>query len=517
MFAVALLVAWLLVAPRTPDLAAAAYRLDLFKHVGLAVYDEHWYAGHDLPGYSVLFPPLAWVFGLRVVGALSVLASVACFQALTLAAYGRSSRWGAALFALAAVGDVWIGRLAFALGVSFALAAVLACSRRHSRLGAVLALASAAASPVAGVLLGLSALTDALWRRSSRPLLVLAVPAALVVLALALLFPEGGYEPYPSLSFLATVVVGATFVWGLPRGHGLLRLGAALYLLACVVFRIVHTPMGSNIERYAVLLAGPLLLGALLSTRRPGKRPPPKALAPAAIALCVWAAWAGWGPLRETLAVAGSRSTGAAYYAPVQRFLDAHAHEPLRLEVPLTRTHWETAELAPRVSLARGWEKQLDTRFDAVLLAPRLSAQGYDSWLHEQAVTYVALPDAELDPPSAREGELIRAGLPYLREVFSSRHWRIYAVRAPTPLASGPGRLTSLGHESFALLARSRGSFLVRVHFTRYWTIARGDGCVSRAGDGWTRIRARASGRIVVSARFSLGRALGLASSCHAS
>jgi hypothetical protein len=90
-------------------------------------------------------------------------------------------------------------------------------------------------------------------------------------------------------------------------------------------------------------------------------------------------------------------------------------------------------------------------------------------------------------------------------------------VRAPTPLASGPRRLTSLGHESFALLARSRGSFLVRVHFTRYWTIARGDGCVSRAGDGWTRIRARASGRIVVSARFSLGRALGLASSCHAS
>src|ERR1035441_5946091 len=43
--------------------------------------------GCALPGYSVLVGPLAWVFGLRVVGALSVLASVACFEALAVAAY----------------------------------------------------------------------------------------------------------------------------------------------------------------------------------------------------------------------------------------------------------------------------------------------------------------------------------------------------------------------------------------------------------------------------------------------
>jgi hypothetical protein len=515
--ALALLAVWLIVAPRTPDLAAAAYRLDLFEHFGLAVYDTHWYAGHDLPGYSVLFPPLAWVFGLRVVGALSVLASVACFQALAVAAYGRSARWAAVLFAPAAVADVWIGRLAFALGVSFALAAVLAHARGRPRLATLLSLASAAASPVAGLLLGLAALTDALWRRSPRALLVLGAPAAVVVLALALLFPEGGYQPFPTLSFAATVAVVAAFACALPRGHRRLLLGAALYLLACVAFLLVRTPMGSNVERYAVLLAGPLLACALLSQRDSRGRLAPGTSAPAVLALCLWGAWAGWGPLRETLAVAGSQSTQAAYYAPVQRFLDTHAREPVRLEVPLTRTHWEAAQLAPRVSLARGWEKQLDTRFNGVLLAPRLTAQGYERWLREQAVTYVALPDAKLDPPSAREGALIRGGLPYLQEVFSSRHWRIYAVRAPAPLASGPGRLTSLGHESFALQATSPGSFLVRVHFTRYWTIARGDGCVSRAAGGWTRVRARAPGPLLVQARFSLGRALGLSGSCRAS
>jgi len=522
--AAAALVVWLLVAPRTPDLAAAAYRLTLFKHLGLAVYDEHWYAGHELPGYSVLFPPLAWALGLRVVAALSVLASVACFQALAVAAYGRSARWAAGLFALAAVGDVWIGRLAFALGVSFALGAVLARARGRGWIAVLLAAASAAASPVAGVLLALGALTDALWQRSSRPLLVLAAPAVLVVLALALLFGEGGYEPFPTVSFLATVGVVAAFVLALPSGHGRLRVGAALYLLACVVFLFAHTPMGSNIERYGVLLVGPLLVCALVAARGEGARRPvrsgrgapwARAQAPAALALCAWAVWAGWGPLRETLAVAGSQSTGAAYYAPVERFLAAHAREPVRLEVPLTRAHWETAELAPRVSLARGWEKQLDTRYDAALLSPGLSARSYERWLRGQAVGYVALPDAEPDPSSAREAALIRGGLPYLREVFASRHWRIYAVRAPTPLASGPGRLTSLGHESFALAARSPGSFLVRVRFTRYWTLTRGHGCVGRGAGGWTRVLARSPGALVVRARFSLGRALGLAGSCR--
>jgi hypothetical protein len=186
----------------------------------------------------------------------------------------------------------------------------------------------------------------------------------------------------------------------------------------------------------------------------------------------------------------------------------------VRLEVPLTRSHWETAELAPRVSLARGWEKQLDTRYDGVLLSSGLSAASYLRWLREQAVSYVALPDTKLDSSSAREGELIRAGLPGLREVFASRHWRIYAVRAPQPLASGPGRLTALGHESFALSATGVGSFLVRVHYTPYWAITSGAGCVGRGAGGWTRVDVPRHEHVLVRASFSLGRAFGSGRSC---
>jgi MFS family permease len=510
-----LLLVWFLTGPRTPDLAAAAYRLNLFEHLGMAVYDEHWYAGHDLPGYSVLFPPLAWLLGLRVVGALSVLLSVFCFERLTRAAYGeRSARWAAAAFAIATVSDVWIGRLAFALGVSLALAAALVYSRLRPDAGwraapaVALAVLCAAASPVAGLFLALAALSDALWRRSPRALLVLAAPAVIVVLALRLLFPEGGTEPFPILSFAATAAVVLAFLWGLPREQSLLRLGAALYLLASLAFLALDTPMGSNIERYGVLLAGPLLAGAVLSGRG-------RVTLGAILALAAWAVWTGWGPVRETAAVAGDPSTGSAYYAPVVRLLDEHPNAPVRIEVPLTRSHWETAELAPRISLARGWEKQLDTRFDAPLLDPGLTAAGYERWLRTQAVSYVALPDAKLDPSSAREGELIAAGLPYLREVSSSRHWRIYAVRSPTPILSGPGRLTLLGHESFALHARAAGSFLVRVHYTRYWSVSAGSGCVGRAPGDWTRVVARAPGEITVRAGFSLSRAIGAGPACH--
>ncbi len=536
--AAALLLLWLLVAPRTPDLAAAAYRLDLFKHLGFAVYDEHWYGGHELPGYSVLFPPLAWLLGLRAVGALSVLVSTLCFERIAVAVYGRSARWASVPFALAAVGDVWIGRLAFALGLSFALAAVLAlvggegASRTEDGAGergaasaggrgggavawrmaaaALFAAMSAAASPVAGALLALAALSESLWRRSPRTLLVLGLPAAVVVLALGGLFPEGGSEPYPTVSFLATVAVVAAFAAALPREQGRLRLAAGVYLLACLFFLLAATPMGSNVERYGVLLAGPLLICAVAGTRRRGPT-----LALPALAFALWAVWAGWGPVRETLAVAGSPATNGAYYAPVERFLDAHAPGPVRLEVPLTRTHWETAELAPRVSLARGWEKQLDERYNGVLLSPGLNAASYERWLRTQAVSYVALPAVQLDPSSAREGKLISAGLPYLRLVYSSRHWRIYAVRAPTPLVSGPGRVTALGHDSLSLQADAPGSLLVRVRYTSYWTVTSGAGCVQRGAGGWTRVDAARRGPLQLSASFSLGRAFGSGRSCR--
>ena len=54
--------------------------------------------------------------------------------------------------------------------------------------------------------------------------------------------------------------------------------------------------------------------------------------------------------------------------------------------------------LAPHVALARGWEKQLDSRYDGLLLRKRLSASAYREWLDREAISYVALPDLAARP-----------------------------------------------------------------------------------------------------------------------
>jgi hypothetical protein len=295
--------------------------------------------------------------------------------------------------------------------------------------------------------------------------------------------------------------------------------------------------MGANVERYGVLLAGPLLLCALLDRRSAagggeeagvGDRPAQRVgigralplaggagvMAVSMAALLGIGVWTVWGPTRETLAVAGDPSTEASYYAPVERFVASHGGSTVRVEVPFTRGHWEAAWLARDVSLARGWEKQLDERYDGVLLSHHLSAASYLRWLQEEAVGYVALPDARLDASSAREGRLIEAGLGYLRLVLHTPHWRIYAVRGAMPIASGPGVLDGMGHDWFQLRARNAGRFVVRVRYTRYWTPIAGVACVSETPGGWTAVAVRRAGVVRVVARFSLGRALGVADGC---
>jgi hypothetical protein len=494
---------WLLADLRTPDLAAQVYRTGLFERSGFSLWDTHWYAGHHLPGYSLIFPTLASLVGTRLLAVLCVLASSVMFERLVLRAYPQRARFAAAWFALAATGDAWIGRLTFVLGVTLAIAAVLALTNGHRARAAALSLLCAAASPVAGLLLGMAALTYAIATRSLRTVVVLLAPALILASALALLFPEGGYEPFPVLSFAASTGVTLSFWWALPKDARLARVGALIYLLAATASLLIHTPMGSNIERYGVLLCGPLLICAT------GERLRPRVL----LALCAIAVWSVWGPVRETVAVANNASTKASYYEPVRRFIAGHGRALVRLEVPLTRSHWESALLAPYVSLARGWEKQLDERYDAVLLSGRLTPGGYRRWLENEAVSYVALPDTPLDPSSRREGALIRAGLPYLRLVFSSSHWRIYQVLDPTPLLSGPGRLTSLTSDSFALHADRAGTFLLRIHYTRYWMVTKGRGCVVPGYGGWTSISAHQPGTLKVQANLSLSAALDLGNS----
>ena len=58
------------------------------------------------------------------------------------------------------------------------------------------------------------------------------------------------------------------------------------------------------------------------------------------------------------------------------------------------------------------------------------------------------------------------------------------------------------------------GRFVMRLHFTRYWALSRGRGCVRSTRGNWTAITVPAAGQVEVTTRFSLGRVLSQGPRC---
>jgi hypothetical protein len=232
--------------------------------------------------------------------------------------------------------------------------------------------------------------------------------------------------------------------------------------------------------------------------------------------------WQANAPVADFSSAASDPAVNASYFKPLLgelRALDVgYAARPDRIEVVPTVDHWEARWVAPRVMMARGWERQLDAYRNALFYdtpAP-LSAARYGHWLSEQAVSYVALADAPLDYSAVSEARLLRGATPaYLREIWHSAHWRLFAVLDTLPLVQAPGALTQLGSDSFTLKAPAAGAYTVRVHFSPYWALAAGQGCVARAPGDWTEVQARGAGSYRVVIRFALSRVLGDGPRCR--
>ena len=197
------------------------------------------------------------------------------------------------------------------------------------------------------------------------------------------------------------------------------------------------------------------------------------------------------------------------------RIVDRERAPGQRLEIPLTRNHWEAAVVAPRIPLARGWHRQVDEEANPLFYDRQgLDWARYRLWLDDRAVRWVALPDVPLDFSARREAALLREGVPGLRLVHSSPRWKVWEVIPVPPAATGPARLTGAGTDSFELAVRAPGRIRVRATYTPYWTVTRGEGCVSRAPDGLTDVYARERGTLRVEARLTLRGALRRESTC---
>jgi hypothetical protein len=181
----------------------------------------------------------------------------------------------------------------------------------------------------------------------------------------------------------------------------------------------------------------------------------------------------------------GDPSTRPAFQAEAERFLERAAQPGERVEVPLTRNHWEAADLAKVVQLARGWERQLDQKANPLFYDGRPLTQGrYHAWLRDNAVRWVALPDAPLDYSARQEAKLLKRGAPFLKLRYRSPRWRIWEVRGTDPPASDGAKVLATGPNWFEVDAPRRT--VVRQRYTHYW-VTRG-ACLRRAPGGWTEI-----------------------------
>jgi hypothetical protein len=503
--------------PPVGDLAAQVFRTELFQRAGLAIWNGSWYGGHYTLTYSLLFPPLAALLGPQLVGMLAVVASSYLFDRLVRDRWGVEARWATLWFAAGVVTLLADGQLTFALGVAFGLAALRCLQLERGPLTLLAAAACPLASPVAGAFLAGVLVVGAVEPgHRPRPLpLIAGALALLITIAPNVAFPEAGHFPFVASSYIAIPLwcAGALLLThGVRDEERQLRRVIAGYLLAGTLVWLTPNALGGNAVRLGALFGGPVLAAVLLS-RRPRPAVPTWLFAPVlALAIAGSLYWQLTASVAQIARSVGDPSTTSAYFQPAARWLRAHGGAGARIEVPPTANHWESAYLAPKFELARGWLRQLDTTRDDLFYGDDepLTAASYGAWLRANAISYVALPDAPLDYSSQEERRLILGDPPYLNLRFRSQHWRIYAVRDPKPLVTPLGTAAAearwIGRQGFSLDVKRPGEFLVRVAFTPYWSISRGAGCILRRGD-WTVARASRPGVFRVAADFSVGRA----------
>ena len=112
--------------------------------------------------------------------------------------------------------------------------------------------------------------------------------------------------------------------------------------------------------------AGPILAAVVPVDRR-------KLLPLLAVPLLYWQ----WSPsIDAVVAAPNDPSRTAEYYTSLVAALDdvVAEHGPVRVEIVPTLRHWEVAEVAPAIPIARGWWRQLDIEFNPLFYDGTLDA-----------------------------------------------------------------------------------------------------------------------------------------------
>ncbi|WP_028568710.1 hypothetical protein [Salinispora tropica] len=496
---------YLTLPPMGSDLAAQVARADFFATHGATPVDLRWYGGVNQFGYSLLSQPVMALLGVRVTGVLALVASAVAFSALLCRVDVPRPLTGSLVGVVTFAGNLVAGRVTYGLGVAFGLAALLALTlpagRRRLLLATTGALLAAATSPVAGLFVGLAGAALLLGRRYLDGL-ALGLAAALPLGVTALLLGDGGWM---NISRTDTVrAVGSSLLVAVLVAYRPVRIGALLAAAGVLAAALLHTPVGLNATRLSAMFALPLLAAAAtvgngrwsprLAVEGAHPRSPTRRVSGGLTLAVLLAAVFWWQPpvVPADLRSAIDPATRPAYFAPLREFL-ATQQLTGRVEIPPTRTYRESAALG-EVPLARGWLRQADIDRNPLFFTTvpgatgtgvPLTAQTYHSWLLTNAVQFVAVPEAAPSWVGRAEAELVRTGLPYLREVWSDPHWRVWAVVEPTPLVGAPGAILRANGATVTFRTDGPATVPVRVRHSRWLTAA--GGTVTADGE-WTAV-----------------------------
>jgi hypothetical protein len=504
--------AWALWLARDGGDLAAQYAWTAFvrNHPGSA-YNLSWYGGIHPASYSVISPYLMALIGVRTTGVL-VCTGCATLGGLLLGRSGiRHPTLPALWLAVALWCNILAGRVTYMLGMVFALAAAILTmtgnTKRRQVVAALLAVVASLCSPVAGLFIEVLAAALFLIGRRRRAYMI-ALGPPLVVGATSLLFPFSGLQPFPWYS--AVPVIGAAMAAALltPRSWRTVRAGSWVYAVGVALCWVIPTPIGSNVERLALLSSAAIVICAALARDHGGFRTVFTYLTATGFAI-----WTVVQPIVDYVHTAAPVPTAsAADAAPLITELRQLGAERGRVEVVPLRTHWEAAGVAPYVYLARGWNRQADVQRNPLFYDDTLTAASYRDWLLKWSVGYVVLPVAEPDSAGLAESRIITTGQDWLPQVWSDADWRVYRVNGADPLASAPATVTYAGPAALTINVPRPGTALVRIAWSPWLAI---DGvtddettpraCLTRSG-AWTELVAPAAGTFTIEARYTLDR-----------
>jgi hypothetical protein len=522
---------------RGGDLAAHLYRAELFKNDGFFVWNYNWYGGHYVVSYGIMFPTLAATVGVRLAGAFAYIAGTLLFSILAREVFSRRGATASSfVFATVFSATLMIGQLPYALSVAIGLGALLAAAHARPWVGLFLAVNCALTSPLAALFIAFVAFT--VWfgawlpRRgelratplahanvfapiAQRPFLVVAVGTLLPAVIASVLFPEGGSQPFNVASYLGSIAFTA-FFWYFVRDdltadiRRMVGAGVLLYAAFLTINELIPSPVGGNAIRLGMLLFPTVAAAALWP--RAGRF----ALAVVLPLLCWQGATAAW-------AIATRDATAdPRFFAPVNAFLDKQdpTHEQ-KVEVVFTRNHFEAAYVANRRPIARGWERQLDTKYNAVFYEGDLTVASYAAWLVQNDVRWVALADAPIDYSARQEAALIRAGLPYLKRVAQPRNWNVYRVKLPDGGGIEPRFFDQQPDRGFQIQPVRYGVSVTRVRWQRF--LRPSVGCIEASDSGYLQIMLPPVSPgdvsshppvVTITSDFSIGRLVGAEPSC---